>query len=533
MVMLAVNNEFACSAIEKAPGRSCDDMEAVDLQIAAAKQMETYIDSISGGPGKGWYRIVYSPQEARDAISQGQLAVVLGIEVDSLFNCSLRASCTPEYVSQELERYYEMGVRHLFPIHFYDNGFGGSAISNDLIAKRTVNPPLTRDCKAEGYTYNGGHCNARGLTDLGKFLIRAMISKGMIIDIDHMSALSFNDALDIAEAFKYPVVSSHTGFIDISKGDKNHEGNLKAEQVERIRKLEGMVALILHQGKINEIDTYRGSGSTVIEHTCAGTSETWAQAYLYAIEKMNGAPVGIGTDFNGGIIQTGPRFGPESCPGNRILEIPEIGVGIVGPNNPVVYPFVSEATGATMERSTVGKKTFSINEDGLAHVGMLPDFIADLRALGLTNEDLSPLLNSAEGYIQVWERAESHKAPFFPTGSAAQGGDMQPNEVLNPGQLIKSANGEYTFVYQNDGNLVLYQKDGTPLWASDTYGSSPGVCIMQSDGNLVIYDANGKPIWSSDTWLSPGSGLVVQDDGNVVIYQPDGTLIWATNTVQP
>lgn len=110
---------------------------------------------------------------------------------------------------------------------------------------------------------------------------------------------------------------------------------------------------------------------------------------------------------------------------------------------------------------------------------------------------------------------------------------MQPNEVLNPGQLIKSANGEYTFVYQNDGNLVLYQKDGTPLWASDTYGSSPGVCIMQSDGNLVIYDANGKPIWSSDTWLSPGSGLVVQDDGNVVIYQPDGTLIWATNTVQP
>jgi hypothetical protein len=45
----------------------------------------------------------------------------------------------------------------------------------------------------------------------------------------------------------------------------------------------------------------------------------------------------------------------------------------------------------------VGEKTFDINNDGLAHIGMLPDMIAEFKALGLTNADLSPLLNSAEG----------------------------------------------------------------------------------------------------------------------------------------
>jgi hypothetical protein len=121
--------------------------------------------------------------------------------------------------------------------------------------------------------------------------------------------------------------------------------------------------------------------------------------------------------------------------------------------------------------------------------------------------------------------------PTLPTVAVAQGNDMQPGEVLRPDTPISSANGRYRFVYQSDGNLVLY-RGGTPLWASNTYGSAVGTCIMQGDGNLVIYLPNQKPIWSSDTWHDPGSRLVVQDDGNVVIYRPDNTPLWATNTWQ-
>ena len=45
---------------------------------------------------------------------------------------------------------------------------------------------------------------------------------------------------------------------------------------------------------------------------------------------------------------------------------------------------------------------------------------------------------------------------WLPHGPAAQGDDMQPGEVLNPDQSIMSASGRYRFVYQGDGNLVLY-----------------------------------------------------------------------------
>ena len=75
-----------------------------------------------------------------------------------------------------------------------------------------------------------------------------------------------------------------------------------------------------------------------------------------------------------------------------------------------------------------------------------------------------------------------------------------------PGPVDQSASGRYRFIYQGDGNLVLYD-GGTPLWASNTDGKPVGVCIMQDDGNLVIYARGGQPIWASDTWQHPGSRL--------------------------
>jgi hypothetical protein len=116
-----------------------------------------------------------------------------------------------------------------------------------------------------------------------------------------------------------------------------------------------------------------------------------------------------------------------------------------------------------------------------------------------------------------------------PTGPTALGNDMQPGEVLSHGNAITSTSGRYTFVYQGDGNLVLYD-NGNALWASNTAGQPVGVCIMQGDGNLVIYAPGGAAVWDSGTWQHAGSGLVMQDDGNVVIYRPDGTAVWATNT---
>ena len=98
-------------------------------------------------------------------------------------------------------------------------------------------------------------------------------------------------------------------------------------------------------------------------------------------------------------------------------------------------------------------------------------------------------------------------------------------------QGITSPNGRYNFIYQTDGNLVLYGKLGA-LWASGTYGRGVARAVMQGDGNLVVYNGSNQPLWASGTFGNPGATLAVQDDGNVVIYRADHAAIWATNTVQ-
>jgi hypothetical protein len=217
----------------------------------------------------------------------------------------------------------------------------------------------------------------------------------MTFDVDHMSARSKSDTLDICEAANYPVVSGHTGFVEISHGDKRHEGQLLPAEIEQIRQLGGMVAIIVHQGTLEQIATWQSPGQTVVQHTCGNSSNTVVQAYLYAVSKMQGSRVAFGTDFNGLAGLPGPRHGNEACHGGS--------AGTPGPQ--LSYPFTAAATGRQMSRSVVGQKTFDFNFDGLAHVGMLPDLIADFQAMGLSQADLEPLLNSAEGYVSLWEKA--------------------------------------------------------------------------------------------------------------------------------
>ena len=72
------------------------------------------------------------------------MAVVLGIEVDNLFNCHLSNPdgtplngegpvCTDSYVQEQLQKYFGIGVRHIFPVHNFDNAFGAPAAWQDAI----------------------------------------------------------------------------------------------------------------------------------------------------------------------------------------------------------------------------------------------------------------------------------------------------------------------------------------------------------------------------------------------------------------
>jgi hypothetical protein len=103
-------------------------------------------------------------------------------------------------------------------------------------------------------------------------------------------------------------------------------------------------------------------------------------------------------------------------------------------------------------------------------------------------------------------------------------------EALLPGQYRLSTDGRFKFIYQTDGNLVLYQGT-TAIWNNGKAGTAAGKTILQTDGNLVTYDAYGVARWSSRT---AGVGTVayvyVQPDGNVVMYDSMHNARWATNT---
>ncbi len=88
----------------------------------------------------------------------------------------------------------------------------------------------------------------------------------------------------------------------------------------------------------------------------------------------------------------------------------------------------------------------------------------------------------------------------------------------------------YTLVFQNDGNLVLYSPWGV-LWATGTEGKG-GALVLQRDGNVVLYDPTntGKVLWASNTDGNPGAFLALQTDGNLVVYSANGRPLWATGT---
>src|SRR5262249_5597883 len=65
--------------------------------------------------------------------NSGKMAVVLGAEVESIFDCfKNNTACDQPWISSQLQKYYDMGLRELFPIVHVDNRFGGTAIYTDI-----------------------------------------------------------------------------------------------------------------------------------------------------------------------------------------------------------------------------------------------------------------------------------------------------------------------------------------------------------------------------------------------------------------
>ncbi len=176
----------------------------------------------------------------------------------------------------------------------------------------------------------------RGLNKYGVVLLEELMARGFIIDIDHMSEKSTDTALTIAEKYQYPLMTSHSWFRDLlysgeiefdattnepygtsSVNKVAHEAGKRSDQVERIGRLGGMVAPILFQGDIAGLKRCVPDLAGKVKDPCASSSTSIAQAYLYAVARMGGRGVALGSDINGAADLPGPRFGTAAAFGTN------------------------------------------------------------------------------------------------------------------------------------------------------------------------------------------------------------------------
>lgn len=426
LVQHATTNQFLCElvvGVDAQPERhGCNDMVNVDIILDDTRHLERYIDALHGGPGKGWFRIVESPEEAREEIKAGNLAVILGIETSVLFDCFLVpfgdfTRCTTADVVAKLDEYYNKGVRVLFPVHKYDNGFSAGDGDRGIIDignfGHTGHFNSYIECPPELLTFPGGfdsggvvfsglnqprevydspppvdvsglpdnvigtlfpfvgllasgplqgeYCQKHGLTSLGEFLMIEMMKRGMIIEVDHFPRKSYSRAFEILEEYDYPAMGTH---------GRNNNGRLYA--------LGGKSKF--NFGRCNNPNQ-------------PSTRDNSLQARVQLMRDRGAFPSeGFGFDLNGFAGAPGPRFGPNARCSNQ-------------DDDGITYPFTSYAGDVTFQQPIVGNRSLDFNTEGMVHLGLVAELIEDVRRDGVTDEDLEPLFKSAEGYLRVWEKS--------------------------------------------------------------------------------------------------------------------------------
>jgi hypothetical protein len=388
LVVQFVDNEALCKLMTTRHN-ACNDMDSVRVQARDVHELQDYIDAQAGGPGLGWFRIVTDPFQARRVINDGKLAVVEGIEVSHVLDCGEHfgtPECNRAQIDAGLDELHALGVSSFFPVHKFDNAFGGTKMDGGetgLIVNtgnhvetgsfwdvRTCTGPqhdqdqATVPAGAVAQLVNGPsaslvqgavlpvyppppNCNNRGLTELGAYLIRQMIKQHFIIEIDHMDVRTANQVLQMVEASHYAgVISSHSW-----------DSQLDHPQIYNVG---GFIA------------PYPGSPKD-------GVAQWRADKAASSPDILFG--YGYGSDMNGLAGQPGPTAA-----------------------TPLRYPFKSLDGRVTFSRQRWGERVFDLNADGVANYGLYPDLIA-AQAKVAGPQFATDMLRGAEAYLQMWERA--------------------------------------------------------------------------------------------------------------------------------
>ena len=425
IVANAVSNQALCILTSKSSvrNRQCDDMDSAKTQLKAMIDFDKEHD---------WYKIVKDPWQARQVISEGNMAVVLGVEVSNLM------PTTHGRWRDQLDELYDMGVRTIDLAHETDSRFSGNAHQHGLFFKalnglKSFTRPLrkalypmynpakgpvdgetskkdfelyqavgraTAFCEKK-YQDQNIECNKFGLTDEGKQFVAELIKRKMFIPLDHVSRKARREIYDLVKKQDYyPLYATHTRVDEIMHpeerkgGNGSHEYMLSNDDLMRVRRTGGMIGLRTADNAMLEIPNCINK-----QLTCWGSSESLAQNVCAA--SRTGLAMAFGNDLHGPVGGTAPRFAhgdarthrwdylPSACPRNV-----ELGL---------VTPFGYDKENKKYQPATKTTNHLNFDVRGLAHNGHLGSLLQDMKNLGAPVSNVR-MDNSAESFIRMWER---------------------------------------------------------------------------------------------------------------------------------
>lgn len=518
MTTLLVENGALCK-LYPLKKNSCNEMDSVRLQAQELRAFERYIDAQSGGPGEGWFRIVTSPTQARQVINDGKLAVVMGIEISQLFDCTqvlLVAGCDAASIDRQLDEVQQLGVRQLELTNKFDNalsGVTGDSGQTGMVVNQanksetgsywrmatcvpppddhpagghpghdhgedrlqtsaaTGTPAGQRDSIFAGVltvigttgaapVYPAGpHCNTLGLSDLGKRVLDGIVQRGMLFDPDHMSARARHQALDYLKSKGYAgIVSSHSWSDDT------------------------LYPRVIAQGGV--VTPYAGGSESFVAQ--------WKKTVGWAAATDQYWGFGYGADTNG--------FGSQGAPRGASAK------------TPVTYPFTGFG-GVTVDRQRSGTRTYDVNVDGVAHYGLYADWVQDLRMLA-GDAIVRDLERGPESYLQSWERAlgiegrRCHPATELTsgTGLGALRVGMSPEQVLATAGQPHIRNGQVFTYCIEGGQAAAATFDGSARLVQVTGRSLPGATSPGAAGPASGVPAGGGAVTGRPAGTAAGSG---------------------------
>jgi hypothetical protein len=169
---------------------------------------------------------------------------------------------------------------------------------------------------------------------------------------------------------------------------------------------------------------------------------SWVQAYNAVIGAMGAnAVAGFGTDTNGfalGMPPSSPQYGPTPQYGSCVVQKEKDCTSDLTPSQLAVCRAKAQSDCKTQypdgclkncgrpliqysvafPKSTLGSGTWDYNSDGVAHYGMIADFIQDVKnvpALSSPNAlsgagVINNLMLGADYFYQMWKKCEAEKA---------------------------------------------------------------------------------------------------------------------------